>query len=73
MLCVWDIYFIMINLVIKAEFIYDKLVILSLLNDHCLLRVYDKRLDFKLKLTCWILIGQNIVTINKISIFKQYW
>jgi hypothetical protein len=34
--------------------------------------VYNKRLGLKLELTRRILIGQNIVTINKTLILEQY-
>jgi len=51
----------------------NKLAILFLLNNRYLLEVYNKRLDLKFKLTRRILIGQNIVTTNKILNFEQYW
>jgi len=48
----------------------NKLAILILLNNRYLLKVYNKRLDLKFKLTHQIFIGQNIITINKTLIFK---
>ena len=51
----------------------NRLIILISLDNHCLLRVYSKRLDLNLELTCRILIGQNIVIISKTLNFEQYW
>ena len=50
----------------------NKLAILFLLNYHYLLKVYNKGLDLKFKLSCRILIGQNIIMINKSLNFKKY-
>jgi hypothetical protein len=50
----------------------NKLVVLHYLNNRYLLKVYSKHLDLRFKLTCRILIGQNIVTMNKTLSFKQY-
>jgi len=48
------------------------LIILILLNNRYLLRFYNKRIELNLKLSCRLLIGQNIVIVNKTLNFEQY-
>jgi len=49
------------------------LAILFFLKNRYFLKVYNKHLDLKFKLTRPILTGQNIVKINKTLNFEQYW